>query len=253
MKHRIIIILALSTLIVLDLLLKIVFKVDYDGLMINLLTELIGGLITFLLIDNVINYYDNKNKQKLSKIALSTLKKPIKLYFMMWFHIFDSDEDEVKKRLENIELNDFILSDEFLEKVKNRDFSELYNSKLFRGTQDSSRLNERVIKILADFKALINSAIDKYAIYFDSDTITLLQHFGENANLYDTFTFWEFAYKSSQHNFWLQSLEKEYIKSHLTEFLKLVDLYNNSVDKDFIFNNKTVMSFKKFDDKTIKW
>lgn len=249
-KPKILLILGLIllTVIILKLLSKHFIPND-NGFFINLTTEILGAVITFIAIDNVITSNENRKINEYQKIAFRALSNPLRNYVSLWLHIGFESEEKAKLELTNISLKELFLSDKFVENIKAKDFDDYYNNMIIRGQQDSRILKDIFPKSYNGFKKELNFAIGKYASFYEYDTLYLLEHFAEKSHLYETFDFW-IQLNGGNHSKWFQPdiLKKEYFHQHFTRLFTLIDSYNAVIEIENQINKDSFLSFKKFDD-----
>ncbi|CEJ70101.1 hypothetical protein BN1195_02405 [Chryseobacterium oranimense G311] len=90
----------------------------------NLITTILGILITVTLIDTIYNYINNKKEEAYRKTALRLLKMPIYTYCINWFYLYQEDSPQNTIINENFKsLEDFFYSDDFFSKVRSFDFN----------------------------------------------------------------------------------------------------------------------------------
>lgn len=249
-KPKILLILALILLIV--VVLKLVSKCflpDDNGFFINLITEILGAIITFIAIDNIISSNENRTKKEYNKVAYRTLYSPLRSYVFMWLHIGFESEEKAKIELKDKTLKDIFFSDTFIESIKSKDFDNFYNNMTFLGHQDTRVLKDIVPRLYKEFKERINLSIEKYAIYFEPETLNLLEHFAEKSHLYEVFEFW-ISVNGGNHSRWFQSekLKSEYFKQHFTRLFTLIETYNSLIENGDLIDEQTFLTFNKLDD-----
>jgi len=252
MKTKQKILLILCTILLLVVSLKVIssfiFPNDF-GFFINLITEILGAIITFVAIDSIITSNENRLKNEYKKIAYRTLYNPLKDYVFMWLHIGFESEEKAKLELKSQTLKELFFSDSFIENIKSKDFDEPFNKMFFLGQEDTRILKNIVPKLFTDFKHKLNISIEKYSIYFEPETLFLLEHFAEKSHLYEVFDFW-ISLNGGNHSKWFHSekLKKEYLHQHFSKLFELIDKYNTICPNQYLINKETILSFKKLDD-----
>ena len=220
----------LTGLFIITIFLKncVFYCVDDQGFFINIATEMLGAIITLLIVDKIIKDEEERKRQRLFSAAIKSLKNPLRRYINMWLHISNSNEDELEKELPNANsLREYLLSDIFINKVQMRSFNDRYTESSIFGSHDNRTLKEQIPKMQEQFMADINRIIGNYAHAFNPETIELLQHFAETAHLYGTFYFGKVV--ETQDNKWFQLQDAKNIKEHLDTLMVLVNKYNESI------------------------
>jgi hypothetical protein len=221
---------------------------------INLITEIIGALVTLIIVDQIVANEEVNQRKRLFSAAIKSLKNPLRRYINMWLNISNSDEEIVDKELASfISLNQFLISDNFIKRIKNRSFNEPHTKSTILWGQDKRTLREQVPKIQEQFKDDINRIIGNYAHAFDPDTIELLQHFAETAHLYMAFYFGQVA--DIGDNRWFSQYDTENIRNHMKSLNELLDKYNNNVYEKEKWTKDNILKLTKMTGNipNIKW
>ena len=200
--------------------------IDDQGIFINLISEIVGVIITLYFVDKIISREEDKKKNELFSVAIRSLKSPLRRYISMWLSIYNSNEEKLKFELQNIDLKEFMLTDKFINQIIKRDFDDKYSELAVLGYKDPRPLKVQIPKILDHFKSDISRIIGYYSYAFNTNTIVLLQHFAADAHLYNIFYISQKIY--IDHNSWFFSQDPENIKEHLKSLFELLDIYNSN-------------------------
>lgn len=248
--------LLLAGLFLLGIILKscIFSNVDDQGFLINISTEILGAIITLLIVDRILKAEEERKQKKLFAIAIKSLKNPLRRYINMWLHINNSIDAELKEDLcKATSLKEYMLSDMFIGRIQHRSFNERYTESDIFGSKDNRTLKQIVPKMHEQFLKDIDRIIANYAYALDFETLELLQHFGETAHLYGTFYFWNTV--DIGDNKWFQLQKSENIKSHFESLFILIEKYNNNVSDVEKWSKNNILTLTRISGEvpTVKW
>lgn len=237
--RRKLIALALFIFLLISVGLKMYFP-PVNGLLLNIITELGGAFIVFLVVDGSINRMEEDKKARLKSVAIRSLKQPIWRYIWAWLHVSDGEEN-AKKALENKSIEEYITSNEFIDKVQRRSFNDPFTTSAILG--EDRPFKDKFPEIINKFKNDINDAIKTYAYSLDSNDIAILQHFAHDAHLYNNIRLRNSIQTTD--NQWFVDINAENIREHFDNFCKLLQLYNDNVNSDNKLTNKNVMTLSR--------
>lgn len=227
------IIIIIFLLILIILINTIIFSygvIDYNSFLLNLSTEIIGIILTLLIVDMIIKVEEEKRRRKLFSIGIKGLKYILRNYILAWLHISSSNEDEIIENLQNKNtLEEYLLSEDFIGKLHDRSFNSLYSDAIIFGNSDYRELKTEIPKAIEQFVSDINRIIGYYAYTFDSDTLDILQYFTGSPELHGLIYFRTMAHFGD--NKWFQLQNPEFLKEYLTYLVNLLAKYNDNVSE----------------------
>lgn len=226
------------------------FGISNDYLF-NLITELLGILITVALIDTIYNYIHNKKEESYRKTALRLLKMPIFTYCINWFYLYQETSPQntiIAQKFNSLE--DFFYSQDFFDKVKSFDF----NRKISSDKTYATYYDESFEKVKEQFQNILA----KYASKISDEDVKLIEHFGGSASIFKIFKinvflcnvkFSKTDHKGNKESLTpnvneFKSLNHENFKSHFEKLILLINEYN-SVSEDYNkwnINTLTILS-----------
>jgi hypothetical protein len=201
----------------------------FSSLSGNLFAELFGIVITVAVIDRILERNRQRDKQRYKQIALRQLRKPLKNHIKLLFSMFKASSDSSpKNKFSNIR---DLFDDNYFEQIVFLDLSMPAPTKPRR----------QWIKYISDdfklFKEALNRTLGIYAIYFDSETIDLIEQLSASQ-----FTFVcshllslkqtadEEEIKLEGSNFFLANIN--HAKEYTAALVRLIDIYNHLTEND---------------------
>lgn len=209
----------------------------YRQLFQSILSSIVFMVISFIFVDSIIKGQEKSNRKRLRSVAIRSLRQPIRRYLWMWFHI-SSNETTTQREMKNMSINDYMVSDIFIKRIKLRNFDDKYMERTTAITNKQKSLKEIVPHMVDEFRKDIKDILRMYTPSLDADTIRLLQYFAEDAHIYNVFKFWELA--DSDDNYWFKMVNEENIVEHLKEVLKLLEIYNKNVVETERWDNNNI-------------
>jgi hypothetical protein len=223
---------------------------DDGGFLLNLITEIIGAIITFIVIDNILNYNEQQEKKRLQYVAIRSLKQPIRRYLWAWIHV-STGEMTATTELQATTISAYLTSDIFINRIRQRSFDEPFTTSHLLGEDKPLRIE--FPKIIEGFQSDVKDILKTYAYALDTEFIRQLQHFTDDAHLYNTISF----YKNINigNNIWFTNVDTVDIRSHFTEFIRLLETYNTSVEETEQWTNQNIMNLNRVSGQVpnVKW
>jgi len=196
----------------------------------NIVTEIIGILLTVFIIDSIYNYFDNRDKKIHRDISLRYCKMPIRFYCYIWFTIYEPNQLIRKLRFQQFQnIEDFFMSDDFYDSVCSFNFAKCFSSgktfaQFYADKQNTSEEN-------------FQNILAKYASKLSLEDIQRLEFFGGGAHLSKVFVSMELlnTYNISTQNDNTQAtlvnvfknISKENFQKHFKKLLALINDYNS--------------------------
>ena len=213
---------------------------DDGGFFSNLITELIGAVVTFLVIDNILHYNEKKEKERLQAVAIRSLRAPLRRYLWAWIHA-STDETTGRTELQTTTVPAYIISDTFIDRIINRSFNDPFTVTTMFGVDRPLKI--KFPEMIEAFQKDIKDILDTYAYALDTDLIRRLQHFSDEAHLYNTIRFWKTV--DIGQNVWFGKVDRENIRSHFIEFNILLATFNSNVSATEQWTNENLMNLNR--------
>lgn len=246
------ILIILGTILALTIIIKLSLPHCFDdgGFFSNLITEIIGAVMTFIVIDNILHYNEEQEKQRLQSVAIRALRQPLRRYMWAWIHA-STDETTARNDLQNQQLADYLVSDTFIDRIRSRSFNDPFTTSAMFGNDRALRL--KFPQMMEVFRNDIKEVLRTYSYALDTDLILQLQHFSEDAHIYNNIRFWETI--DIGQNVWFGQVERENIRSHFTTFNQLLATYNAGVDQTERWSNQNIMNLNRTSGQVpnVKW
>jgi hypothetical protein len=225
--------LVLSSLTVLILIGSHLISSDYYA---NLVTEVIGIVLTVLIIDRVNHYLTDRNEKLHREISLRHCKTPIYSYCYMWFAIYEPNQTTRQTRLQSYQtLEHFYMPDDFYNSVCAFNFANL-----IAPTKTSAQYYaEKLDKTEESFQNILA----KYASKLSLEDIQRLEFFGGGSYLYKVFRIMDFLrtvqvstqinnnpvtpQRNLTHINNFTSVSKDNFQKHFKKLLALINDYNS--------------------------
>ena len=174
----------LGILLVVLIIVKLIIRkcIDDDGLMSNLISEVVGAIVTFTVIDGILRYMDQQEKLRLQKVAIRSLRQPLRRYIWAWIHV-STNEENARRELGEIRLSDYLVSDNFIRRITIRSFNDPFTVTPLLGPDRPLRI--KFPEIVEGFQRDLKEILQTYSYALDADLISLLQHFSDDAHLYN--------------------------------------------------------------------
>lgn len=229
----------LGTILVLIIIIKLSVSSYFDdgGFFSNLITELIGAIITFIVIDNVLNYNEEKEKKRLQAVAIRSLRQPIRRYLWAWIHA-STNEEIASANLQTTAISEYITSNIFIDRIRARSFNDPFTTSALLG--NDRPLREKFPEMIEGFQNDIKDVLRTYSYALDAELIRQLQHFGDEAHLYNNIRLRKAI--NVGNNVWFESVDVENIRAHFNEFNRLMNKYNNNVEETEKWTNQNLMN-----------
>ena len=134
----------------------------------NLISELLGILLTVFLIDKVIEKNQENERKKYKEVAFRQLRGAIYKHLMLLANIFKASALTLpeKRKFENV--REFF-DDKFIEQIAYLDFSAL--APVTPDRQWIDYLSEEFL----NFKNSLGKTVEKYSMYLDSESLDLME------------------------------------------------------------------------------
>ena len=211
-----------------------------DSYLSNITTELIGIVVTVVLIDRVYSYISSKNEQLYRNLSLKSCRMPIYSYCSNWFYIFEPNK-EVRNGLisEFTTLEEFFKSQIFYDRITSYNF----NLKIAEDKTYAKYYNEKMQNIADSFQNILA----KYASKLNYDDIRLLEHFGGRAYFFTVFVVMRFLTETRFtisterqpnqnvrpfiNNF--KDINKNNFDKHFKKLIELINSYNDVAENEY--------------------
>lgn len=203
---------------------------NHGDLILNLGTEIIGILITLILIDSVLHQHEKHEQRKMRKIALEQLKNPLSRHLLFFGKMLKVSVESAPK--EKYETPSDLFDDDFYEHIKHLDFSKIDNE----GSSDdwATKSSDE----FEDFHKSVGKILDRYSFYFDLEIVDLIESlvhssFSDYMIIMPRFIELSAKHGFNNHNF-LNGLAHNVIREYIELFCKLVNVYNGVFPDDQI-------------------
>lgn len=223
--------LALTVMVVVCLAAYILLPVTHTGwrgLTLNLATEVLGILLTVILIDSIIRRRQDRERSRYRSIAVQQLRFPLIQHSMLLFNLYKASVERKPER-EISGVADLFDADYF-EQIGYLDFEKL-------GPVTPPMIwAEWVGAEMGRFKDDLERVVDKYAIYFDPDTLEVAERLVSSRFIHLTGFFptmivqWKQGGVQVPANL-LVGLS-DMVREHTTAFCNLVEVYNAEAPED---------------------
>lgn len=221
--------LALAILAVASIVAFIVLPLGQEGwrsFTLNLGTEVVGILLTVLLIDRVIRRRDKQERERYRSVALQQLRLPLNNHLLLLFNIYKASVEEKPDR--EISRVEDLFGDDYVEQTAHLDLTS--SGPIYPPMQWFQYLHME----MQQFKDELGHVVDKYAVHLDPETIDLAEQLS-NSTLLTVITRgvplanWV-TNGQVQRPFGLlvgpSSAVPEMIREHTDPFSRLVEIYN---------------------------
>ena len=143
---------------------------------LNLITEIIGILVTILLIDQALRSKEKREKDKIIKSAFVQFKRPANEFLYLLLRIYKATCESKPENLNN-NYKDIFSTNHFFETIQYLDF------KLEAPVIPRQQWSQYVYNEVTNFKKEIDKILDKYVFVFDSHIIGELESLNNSSIL----------------------------------------------------------------------
>jgi hypothetical protein len=192
----------------------------------NIVTEVIGIIITVLIIDRVYKHISKQEETVYRNCAIKYCRTPLFWNCKLWFSVFQPNNSMLILKLKDYNtIKDFFLSDEFYKTICSKDFSK----KLF-GQTEAQRCASEVSTIENAFQDVLS----KYASKLRVEDIQNLEYFA-GAEINRNFRVMEFATRiilnnqSTSNLNQFRAMNKSDFQNYFTKLSEFIDEYNKVV------------------------
>ncbi|WP_367392603.1 hypothetical protein [Lewinella sp. LCG006] len=208
---------------------------DYLG---GSITEIIGILITLIIVDRVYNYFQLREEALYRKLAYKMCKQPIRAYCTFWLYIYNGPQNGYKEKIDENKynsFNSFFMSRDFYNKAASFNFATLLDEKTTNAEYYASKFEEVAGKF--------QDVIAKYGSKLHIKDLELIEHFGGSSFMFSVFTIQKMlsevkvssSIDSNSENKRFTSINKisdieyENFKKHFKKLIQLIDNYNEVI------------------------
>lgn len=143
---------------------------------LNLITEIIGILVTILLIDRALRSKEKREKDKIIKSAFVQFKRPAKNVLNLLVKIYKATCESKPEKL-TTNYKDLFSTNLFFETIQYLDF------KLEAPVVPKQQWSQYIYNEVTNFKKEIDKILDKYVFVFDSHIIEELESLNNSSIL----------------------------------------------------------------------
>ena len=188
----------------------------------NVFSEIIGMILTVIIIDQLNNFLLKKSVEQFRKIAYNSMRTPIFNYINYWIILTEQKLSTEKIKSFN-SLKDLFESQEFLLSIKELDFSgTLKNNKV--------GITEYCFHEMDWIKQKFQATLSKFAFRLSLPDIELLEYFSGGSGI---FYYFKQIRKAYIHNngledfFPFKSVPDQLWESHFNKLLYIIKTYND--------------------------
>ncbi|MCM1988033.1 hypothetical protein [Methanococcoides seepicolus] len=199
---------------------------------LNLFTEIIGILLTVILINSILDFNEKRERDKIRKIAYRRLKKPFERHLRLFKSMCEASIDT--KPNKSYGCDSGLFDEAFYSQMALFDFSNeapVYPSRLWA---------TYICGECKRFDSSLNQVLDRYSLYLDSDTIKLIELLIGTQFMWFMCEIPLMLEVSKSYNMQGSSkfFEKDvycgYIKEHIKLLSELINCYNINLPDDII-------------------
>jgi len=199
----------------------------FNDFYINLISEIIGILIVVFLIERIISKFSENEKTRIIKIAISQLELPLRKHSSMFFEFFRAST--LKKPKKEYKSFDELFNDDYYKTIKYLDFS--FNAPIIYITNSKVNWYSYIGYEFNIFKDTLNKLLNKYASFFNSDKLMLIENIINSDFLRIIIQICEYSkhIKFAYDNMFGEEIAQEEMKKYLKSLSELINLYNETI------------------------
>ena len=146
---------------------SICFDGTAESIIINIATEAIGIALTYFLIDWFISNENEKNRERIQKIAINSIRNSLFEHFVILFEIYKVSSDKLDAETAyNLK---WLKSSDYLKTIRNFDITKDYNKK------NSVIWKDYIQENFYRMDIVLGQVLDRYATYLEETQISNIQ------------------------------------------------------------------------------